>query len=527
MKVKRLVFPLLLTAAAPALVRRAVARPAPVRPVTGSTSSPQDGERRHSACPRKPSPATRGAERGVRTRSAYDAIDAYVKKEMRRLKIPGVALAVVEGDRIVHVRGFGRARPGGEPPAPDTLFPIASLTKSFTALAVMQLVEAGKIELDALVQRYLPWFRVADAQASAQMTVRHLLNQTSGLPTSAGETAEDDSDDSPGATERQARALSTLVPARPPGAAFEYSNPNYHLLGLIIEAASGESYADYVRKHIFSPLGMHHTYTSAAEADPNDLAVGYRYWFAHPFAAPNMKVPPGMLPGGGLISSAEDIAHWLIAHLNGGRHGDVQILSGAGIDELHRGVADVSAYGLALGQYGMGWWVGKIGPNKLVWHGGTLPEFGAHMALLPELKKGVVLLFNACNHWMNPVLADLGTGVAALLAGEEPTPTPFFHLVPWALRGQLLIPVLQIAGVAATLRQLRRPGDGRGRLLLPWMASLLPAITLKPLLGKRRGYLRQYMPDYSWMAMVCGGLALVWGLVSGGLVLRGLRGTRR
>ena len=97
--------------------------------------------------------------------SVYAAIDAYVEEQMKRLNIPGVSLAIVEGDQIVHMRGLGRARPGGEAPTPQTPFFIGSLTKSITALAVMQLVEAGKIELDAPVQRYLPWFRVADPHA--------------------------------------------------------------------------------------------------------------------------------------------------------------------------------------------------------------------------------------------------------------------------------------------------------------------------------------------------------------------------
>ena len=123
---------------------------------------------------------------------------------MRRLNIPGVSLAIVEGDQIVHLRGFGQARPGGESPSPETPFFIGSLTKSFTALAVMQLVEAGKVELDAPVQRYLPWFRVADPQASAQMTVRHLLNQTSGLPLLPSWQLLANFDDRPDATERQA-----------------------------------------------------------------------------------------------------------------------------------------------------------------------------------------------------------------------------------------------------------------------------------------------------------------------------------
>ena len=102
--------------------------------------------------------STKSASRST----SYDAIDTYIEGQMRRLNIPGLSLAIVEGDQIVHLRGFGRARPGGEAPSPQTPFFIGSITKSFTALAVMQLVDAGKVELDAPVQRYLPWFRVAD-----------------------------------------------------------------------------------------------------------------------------------------------------------------------------------------------------------------------------------------------------------------------------------------------------------------------------------------------------------------------------
>ena len=527
MNVKRPLLGSVVVSAVLALIRWAFATRASTRPVT--ECAPDDAA------------------------ASYGAIDAYVEKQMRRLKIPGVSLAIVEGDEIVHLRGFGRARPGGEVPTPQTPFPIASLTKSFTALAVMQLVEAGKIELNAPVQRYLPWFRVAGPEASAQMTVRHLLIQTSGLPTSSGELFVADFDDSPGAAERQARALSTLVLTRPVGSAYEYSNSNYQLLGLILEVASGESYADYVQRHILTPLGMSHTYTSQAVAKENglavaNLAVGHRYWFAVPFAAPNMPLPQAGLAGGGLISCAEDMARYMIALLNGGRYGDVQMLSAAGIEELHRGAADIGAEalpaelrlmrpwleGLSLGQYGMGWYVDELGGTKLVSHGGTLPDFGAYMALLPQQKKGMVLLFNACHHWMNPVLADFGTGVAALLAGEQPSPLPFFHVVPWVLRGLPLIPALQIAGVGATLRQLRRwrldpgcrPRGGRAwglHILLPLIPSLLLALTLAPMLGKRRDYLMLHKPDSSWIVLVCGSFALVWSFLRTGLVLGALR----
>lgn len=469
----------------------------------------------------------------ISPRDTFEEIDAHVKRQMERLKIPGVSLAIVEGGGISHLRGFGEARPGGEAPTPQTPFMLGSLTKSFTALAVMQLVEAGKVELDAPVRRYLPWFRVVDPEASARMTVRHLLNQTSGLPGSSGEIQLADLDDSPDAAERQARALSTLDLTRPVGAAFEYSNANYSLLGLIVEAASGESYADYVQDHVFTPLEMTHSYTSRDAAKQNGLAVGHRYWFAVPFAAPDVPVPHGSLAAGLLISSAEDLGRYLNALLDGGRAG-ARILSETGIEELHREAADVRVMGLSFGQYGMGWFVDKVGQAKLVWHSGTLPEFGAYMALLPEQNKGVVLLFNACHHWMNPVHAEFGTGVAALLAGERRPPDRFGAVVPWALRGQLLIPALQAAGVAATLRQLRRwrqepgrrPTGGRGRwlhIMLPLVPDLLVALMLIPVLGKRGGYLKLYTPDYVLISTVCGTFSLAWSFVRTGLVYRALR----
>src|SRR5215207_4116521 len=478
----------------------------------------------------------------------YEEIDAHIERQMERLNIPGVALAIVEDDEIAHLRGFGRARPGGEEPAPHTPFIIGSLTKSFTALAVVQLVEDGKVELDAPVQRYLPWFRVADPLASAQITVRHLLNQTSGLPQLSGLRPMTDFDDSPGATERQARALSTLVLARPVGSAWEYCNMNYNLLGLIIEAASGESYEVYVQNHIFTPLQMTHTYTSPAEAKHNGMAVGHRYWFAIPFAVPKMPIPRGSLPGGELISSSEDIARYLIAHLNEGRYDDAQILSAAAIDELHRPAVEATMTGIPFGHYGMGWIIAETGQTKIVWHSGTCPDFFAYMAILPEQRKGLVLLVNA-NHLMmdKMTFTEFGEGVAKMLAGERSIPNPF-GAVPWALRGLPLIPVLQIVGVAATLRRLLRwhrdpsslPLGGRkwGRyVLLPLIPDLLVSLPLLgllwtgtldgPLLGMLgSGFLTVmllFMPDVSWIALVCGSFALAWMALRTGLVLWMLR----
>jgi CubicO group peptidase (beta-lactamase class C family) len=514
---KKFLFPLLLICTALALIRRifawAYARPANPKP---DSAKPASNNASYYAV------------------ASYEAIGAYIEGQMRRLHIPGASLAVVDGEQIVHVRGFGYARPGGEAPSPQTLFFIGSLTKSITALAVLQLVEAGEVELDAPVQRYLPWFRVADPQASAQMTVRHLLNQTSGLPLWPSEIALANFNDSPDAIERQVRALSTLKITRPVGSACEYSNFNYNILGLIVQAASGESYASYIQKHIFDPLEMHHSYTTKAAARQDGLAVGHRHWFSLPFPVPDFPVPTGSLPSGQLISCAEDMAHYLIAHLNGGRYGDVQVLSEAGIDELHRGVKELKMGELSGGFYGMGWFDIDLGQTKTYSHGGNVPDFSAFMALVPERKKGVILLLNADPYGLPIVLEEVGMGVTALLAGQQPAPVRL-DFIQWIMRLLPLIPLLQIASVFATLRSLShwrqapaiRPTGGRlwGRhILLPLIPSLSLAASLAYLRtsGLIR-FLNLFMPDIAWTARISGGLAGAWAFLRTGLILRTLR----
>ena len=468
----------------------------------------------------------------------YSTIDTYIEEQMRRLKIPGLAMAIVAGDQIVHQRGFGFASPGGAAPTPQTPFMIGSLSKSITALAILQLVEAGKVELDAPLQRYLPWFRVADPRESARMTVRHLLNQTSGLPWLLSEIALDDYADSADATERQVRSLANLKLKRPVGAAFEYSNFNFNILGLVIEVASGLSYPEYIEKHIFEPLNMRHSYTSRAEAVENGLAAGHRYWFGHPFPAGEMPFSRSSLPSGQLISSTEDMAHYLIPHLNGGHFNETQILSPDGISELHKGVMDVIAFGSSIGKYGMGWFEIDLGKTKTYSHGGNVPDFSAFMALVPEQKKGLVLLLNSDPYGLPPVIEELGIGATALLAGQEPPPDRL-DFIKWFFRLLPLIPLLQIAGVAATLRRLhkwgREPGTtpSQGRLwqqhiLLPLLPNLSLAATMVYLRSSGLiRFIQLFWPDLAWIVRICGGFAGIWAMLRTVLTLGSWRKSSR
>jgi CubicO group peptidase (beta-lactamase class C family) len=470
--------------------------------------------------------------------TSYDAIDTYITEQMLRLRIPGAALAIVEGDQAVYFRGFGKARPGGEVPTSQTPFFIGSITKSITATAIMQLVEAGKVELDAPVQHYLPWFRVADPVASAQMTVRHLLNQTSGLPEMAGEIGLSDFDDRPDAVERQVRALYKIKLKHQVGSVCEYSNLNFNILGLIIEAASGESYPDYIQNHIFSPLKMAHSYTSQLVARQNSLAVGHRYWFSYPFPVHNLPVPYGSLPSGQLISCAEDLAHYLFVHLNGGRYGDTRILSSTSIDEMHRAAVEYTKWGFSGWQYGMGWFITDQDNFKIVSHGGNCPDFSAFMALVPEQKKGVILLLNADHYGIPVILEEVGMGITALLIGHKPAPIQL-GFFPWIMRFLPMIPLLQLLGVFTILRKLNHwrqdsktvPTEGRlwEFQILP---SLIPNLSLTGILlylykSGLIGYLKLFIPDLAWIVRISGGFAAMWSFLRTRLVLQTWRKSRR
>jgi hypothetical protein len=190
--------------------------------------------------------------------------------------------------------------------------------------------------------------------------------------------------------------------------------------------------------------------------------------------------------------------------------------------------------GAAVAVYGMGWFVSTIGRTKVVSHGGNVPDFSSYMALLPEQKKGVVLLVNADHYGLPFVLMEVGDGVAALLAGEQSPPIRLGFL-PWVMAGLPLIPLLQLAGVFATLRRVRRwrqdparrPGSGRiwgQHLLLP----LIPNLVLAAILAYLRSsgllrYLRLYNPDISWIARNSGGFAGIWAVLRTGLILQALR----
>ena len=311
----------------------------------------------------------------------FKAVDDYLTAQMETAHIPGLSVAIVQGDQIVYLKGYGQADASGHSVTPQTPFIIGSISKTFTALAVMQLVEAGKVELDAPVQRYLPWFRVADPQASAQITVRHLLNHTSGLPQKADTFLWTDQD--AGVLERSVRYLQTVQLARPIGQ-FGYSNANYQTLGLIVQTVSGEPYEAYIAQHIFAPLQMQTSFASQAEAQRHGMAAGYQWVFGFPIPA-TLPYIRAELPAGFLICSAQDMAHYLIAQMNGGQYRDRSVLSPQGIAFMQTRAAGVP--------YGNGW----DNAGALVNQDGATANFQASIFFDPKARVGVFLAANVMN----------------------------------------------------------------------------------------------------------------------------------
>jgi len=391
----------------------------------------------------------------------------------------------------------------------------------------MQLSEAGKVELDASVQRYIPWFRVADRADSNQITVRNLLNHTSGLPEDTSFEPMRSSDMSDDALEERVRALSDVQLNHRVGATFEYTDANYDVLGLIVERVAGQSYESYVQERIFAPLNMGHSFTNQTDALRHGLATGHRSWFSFPasFDAPYSRAAT---PSSYLISSTQDMTHYLIAQLNAGRYGGGSVLSPEGVAAMHRPAVkegDRDIY------YGMGW-ERRSTPSgvPMIQHDGTNSNFYADVVLEPEGRWGVVILANFNSFNLNGGrLQGLSSGVISLLHGQVPPDVPMPHhpIFASAMLLVAVVSVLQLLGIARSVVLLRRWRTQQNRRpRRRWVVALRVGVPLVLNVGWGLFMLIGYpsllyplsptlliVPDLGYLVVVSGVVALSWGIL--------------
>ena len=365
-----------------------------------------------------------------------EQVDAYVERGMADLHIPGAAVALFSGGRVTHVRGLGRADDAGTPVTAQTPFQLASVSKSFAALVVLQLADEGRLSLDDPIIRYIPTFRTADPAASNRITVRHLLNHRSGLSSLDGNRSQSTTDRG---ADAMARATLKLRGARlqtRPGDRFAYSNANYALVAHLIETVEGRPYEEVLQARIFAPLGLRNTFVQVAKPGSARPAVGHTQWFGQTverdFVAGRMMAGPG-----GVTASAEDLATYLVAVFG---H-DPRIVPASLSESLSRE---------RRGGYEFGWEFDTIEDRRLIFHSGLNPGFMSRVAYDPKARQGVLVLTNMSGSLEGNLVG--GTVNYALgLPAEAIAPAGVNRLRLWGTFG---LTILLLLGSGLSIRSL-------------------------------------------------------------------------
>ncbi len=324
--------------------------------------------------------------KGEEKSDIYNDINQYLQSSVESLNIPSMSVIIVDKNNVLFSNTYGNDH------SIDTPFIIGSMSKSFTAVSVMQLVEKGKINLDENISVYLPDFSEGD-----KITVRQLLNQISGLG--------------------EYQNLSNAKITNSYGT-HQYANVNYSILGKIIESVSGISYDEYVSENIFKPLGMNHSAATLEGSKANGLIDGYRNFFGKSVAGeadyPD-KNSWSQVPSGYISSSSSDMGKYLQMYLNNGQG----VLTEQSVNTIfHDNVyvkSDPPYY------YGMGWTLSEGYDEPILGHTGLVENYMSNMFILPERKIGIVLLSNTNDYLVtNSMMETVSGSIVLMLLGKEP-----------------------------------------------------------------------------------------------------------
>lgn len=345
--------------------------------------------------------------------SAPDArsaeLEAFIDEALGLDMAPGAAVAVVRGDEVAFLRGYGWADIAGRRPVtPETPFYIASSTKSFTGTAAAILGEEGRLDLDAPLSRYLPGVTLRAPLSADSITLRQLLTHTHGMDNGGPIVLR-----TAFTGDHDPELLLRLLADQPPGEQgreFRYGNLGYNVASMVIDAELGTSWKDVLAEEIFGPLGMTATTAYMSRVDRQERAQPYGWEPAGWEAEPYSKGDANMHAAGGMVSTAADLARWLIANLNDGQLGGRQAIPAAAVREAHRALAENDdAWGpFSRDGYGLGWHVGTYDGSRQLHHFGGFPGFHAHVSFLPDERLGVAVLVNESDTG-----SELATAVAA------------------------------------------------------------------------------------------------------------------
>jgi CubicO group peptidase (beta-lactamase class C family) len=458
-----------------------------------------------------------------------ERLDAWITERMEIHGIPGAAVAVVQGGRTVHLRGYGSADGADRPVTATTPFLIGSASKPFTANVVLQLVDEGRLSLDEPAWPYLAELVPDPPEGFEEATIRHLLTHTAGLGLVVGLPGTVPVHTSADALEQRLTDMLAEPLATPPGERYEYANTGYAVLAAIVEQVTGQPFDEVLRERILDPLGMQDTFARDDHPAAARLARGHRQWFGS-WRPADLPFDRAGVAYGYLGSTAADLATFLQAHFDG---------DSPAIPRHAAQIADAptvsSGWDLPLeANQGLGWMVDEHAGHQVVSHAGSLGHFTTHLILIPGAEDlGIAVATNAsafvaAGHTSQ---YDLSVGLTELLLGQESpvtTSSPLTVLVApivtWLLLAVLV--ALAVRHLVTTLPRWRRAaatGTRRWlrRVVLPAAGWLTIALGLS--LSMPLGAARHFYPDVGWAATAIVALTLPWVVIRTALTVAALR----
>ena len=368
-------------------------------------------------------------------------LDASLERVRQSFSIPGMAIGIVENGEAVYVRAFGvRDLETDEPVTVHTAFHVASISKTFTTAAVMQLMEQQRMTLDAPIARYVPAF--ANSSITSSITIAQLLTHSAGLQDIAYRSADADGGD----VTQYVAGLAEHGLAYPPGEGWEYSDAAFNLLGAAVETITQTDYPRHLQEHVLARAGMHES-TFAAPTPGSDIAWPHT---GKVFVRRDSRYPwqRAALPSSGLNASISDMTRWAALHVNR----DPVLLSPASYQAMFQPRVDSSWEGIAMG---LGWQLEKRGEDWLPRHPGQEHGFSTLVTLYPRQRRAIVILSNA----ETTPRGEIRKLIESVLdTGSYVTPQPPLLLrfnSPWLMAGFAALAMLLIG---MTVRVFRRRG---------------------------------------------------------------------
>ncbi len=329
----------------------------------------------------------------------FREIDIFLEKQMQTWHIPNVSIAITTRDSTLYIKELGNDKSKGN-------YLIGSVSKPFTAIATMQLVEQGKINLDDLVKKHLTWFETNNKNISDKITVRHLLNQTSGLPKKAGFFTPQSQNQAEIERAYDNYLLSLNADESAIGRQHIYCNLNYQLLGQIIQKASGLKYADYVNRYIFIPCTMKNTFATYQGTQSFGLKNGYQYLFGYPIKR-SFEYNDNGIAAGDIASNTEDLSKFLQVLLKDGQIDRDSLLAKNTLKQMQIPFSN---------RYGMGFSIGDWNGLHSIRHTGLTRNYSSAINILPDQNFGIVILTNINSFY---AVRNLMDGVIIILNNQK------------------------------------------------------------------------------------------------------------